>query len=433
MPCLELWAETACETGVDLIHLCWRPCWVWRVCRSTPFSAKLRHCLGSCQKTTGLWRNSRHDGISEYFGWWLRETISIYFIFCTSPKLPWDFELPNHPVIECDWQVNADNMISYASFCPRAVPQLQPVGVKSCWRKDFNVWKIIGNHSRIHTHRQVFLCGKVQKWVETAAPLEDEYHAICKSFADSKHPRLDSSVPCSPLSPLALIFWWKWTTPWMDQFPWVWAKLVRNHSSHTIFTEWFASICWGRPLWRMTQALRTSHCANCIMGVQRRVSYGDCYCKYRTYHTALVACLNFILTDFDCCLSRNQLLLICTYLYHLTGNNRKDEEKFYTVLDEASQSPVVLPLSVSACSQWNESPSKTPTKHLDVAEALVNWCLQCFWKFWGRRRYLLQMPFNKKGIDCWLTVQKQSRRFPVAHRWAWQTSWAVWKGLLVAV
>ena len=137
MPYLELWAETACETGVDLIHLCWRPCWVWRVCRSTPFSAKLRHCVGSCQKTTGLWRKSRHDGISEYFGWWLRETISIYFIFCTSPKLRWDFELPNHPVIECDWQVNADNMISYASFCPRAVPQLQPVGVKSCWRKDF--------------------------------------------------------------------------------------------------------------------------------------------------------------------------------------------------------------------------------------------------------------------------------------------------------
>ena len=137
MPYLELWAETACETSVDLIHLCWRPCWVWRVCRSTPFSAKLRHCLGSCQKTTGLWRNSRHDGISEYFGWWLRETISIYFIFCTSPKLPWDFELPNHPVTECDWQVNADNMISYASFCPRAVPQLQPIG---------------GNHSRIHMY-----------------------------------------------------------------------------------------------------------------------------------------------------------------------------------------------------------------------------------------------------------------------------------------
>lgn len=174
----------------------------------------------------------------------------------------------------------------------------------------------------------------------------------------------------------------------MDQFPWVWAKLVRNHGScvwgvsalvfgsgnrsHTIFTEWFASICWGRPLWRMTQALRTSHCANYIMGVQGIVSSGDCCCKYRTSHTAFVACLNFILTDFDCCLSRNQLLLICAYLYHLTGNNRKDEEKFYTVLDEASQSPVVLPLSVSACSQWNESPSKTPTKHLDVAEALVN-------------------------------------------------------------
>ena len=56
------------------------------------------------------------------------------------------------------------------------------------------------------TANTLFLCGKVQKWVEKAAPLEDEYHAICKSFADSKHPRLDSSVPCSLLSPLALNF-----------------------------------------------------------------------------------------------------------------------------------------------------------------------------------------------------------------------------------
>lgn len=205
-----------------------------------------------------------------------------------------------------------------------------------------------------------------------------------------------------------------------------------GYRSHTIFTEWFAAICWGRPLWRMTQALRTSHCANCIMGVQRRVFSGDCYCKYRTEHTAFVACLNFILTDFDCCLSRNQLLLICTYLYHLTGNNRKDEEKFYTVLDEASQSPVVLPLSVSACSQWNESPSKTPTKHLDVAEALVNWCLQCFWKFgWKKISPPNALQQERNHDDCWLLTE--SRRFLVAHRWAWQTSWAVWKGLLVAV
>ena len=229
--------------------------------------------------------------------------------------------------------------------------------------------------------------------------MEDEYHAICKSFADSKHPRLDSSVPCSPLSPLALNFLVE-----MDdsrngpismgvgqacQKSWV------GYRSHTIFTEWFASICWGRPLWRMTQALRTSHCANCIMGVKRRVSYGDCYCKYRTSHTAFVACLNFILTDFDCCLSRNQLLLICTYLYHLTGNNRKDEEKFYTVLDEASQ-------------------SKTPTKHLDVAETLVNWCLQCFWKFgWKKISPPNALQQERNNDDCWLlTADWRSKSSP---------------------
>ncbi len=56
------------------------------------------------------------------------------FIFCTSRKKTCEFS--SWPVIG-DWQVNADNMISYASFCPRAAPQLQPVGVKSCWRKDF--------------------------------------------------------------------------------------------------------------------------------------------------------------------------------------------------------------------------------------------------------------------------------------------------------